>query len=103
MASTNTALDPEAQTRYTVVLLRDHGEATYTVLVPALPGCVTVGDTVEEALANAREAIAGHVAALGDLGEDVPDEPAETVVATVTVAVGDPAAARPEPAPAAAG
>ncbi|MDQ3699476.1 MAG: type II toxin-antitoxin system HicB family antitoxin [Chloroflexota bacterium] len=89
--------------RYTVVLLRDAGETTYSVLVPALPACVTVGDTVEEALANAREAIAGHVAALHDLGEDVPDEPAETVVATVMVAVGDPAAAQPEPAPATVG
>jgi predicted RNase H-like HicB family nuclease len=95
--------DGQAQTQYTVVLLRDPGEATYTVLVPALPGCVTVGDTVDEALANAREAIAGHVAALRELGEDVPEEPAETVVATVAVAVGDPATSQPAPAPAVAG
>jgi antitoxin HicB len=83
----------DGRAQYTVVLLRDPGEATYTVLVPALPGCITVGDTVEEALANAREAIAGHVAALRDLGEAVPAEPADTVVATVTVAAGDPAPA----------
>ena len=32
-------------------------EGGYTVTVPALPGCVTEGDTREEALANIREAI----------------------------------------------
>ena len=36
----------------------------YVVRVPGLPGCFTQGETVEEALENAREAIAGHVAAL---------------------------------------
>lgn len=41
--------------------MRDPGEAISTVLAPALPGCVTVGDTVEEG--------PGHVAALRGLGE----------------------------------
>ena len=33
-------------------------EGGYTVYVPALPGCVSEGDTVEEARQNIREAIA---------------------------------------------
>ena len=32
-------------------------EGGYTVYVPSLPGCISEGDTVEEALANIREAI----------------------------------------------
>lgn len=79
---------------YTVVLFRDAGERTYTVLVPALPGCISVGDTIDEALANAREAIEGHLQAMQDVGEALPDEPEETFVAAVTVAV--PAAAEVE-------
>jgi predicted RNase H-like HicB family nuclease len=33
-------------------------EGGYTVYVPALPGCISEGDTLEEARANVREAIA---------------------------------------------
>ena len=33
-------------------------EGGYTVYVPALPGCVSEGDTLDEARANIREAIA---------------------------------------------
>ena len=45
----------------------------WVVTVPALPGCITQGDTEEEALRNAEEAIAGHVAALADIGAPIPD------------------------------
>lgn len=41
----------------------------YTVTVPALPGCVTEGDTYEQAIANAQEAIEGFVEALILAGE----------------------------------
>jgi hypothetical protein len=37
------------------------GEGGFTVVVPALPGCVTEGDSREEALANVREAIEGYL------------------------------------------
>jgi predicted RNase H-like HicB family nuclease len=39
------------------VVLEPSEEGGFTVLVPALPGCISEGDTVEEALANIREAI----------------------------------------------
>jgi len=39
------------------VVLKPSDEGGYTVYVPALPGCISEGDTVEEALANIREAI----------------------------------------------
>jgi predicted RNase H-like HicB family nuclease len=42
--------------KFTVVL-DPSDEGGYTVYVPSLPGCISEGDTIEEALANIREAI----------------------------------------------
>ena len=39
------------------VVLEPSDDGGYTVLVPALPGCISEGDTKEEALKNIREAI----------------------------------------------
>ena len=58
--------------RYTVVLERDEGG--YCVTVPALPGCVTFGATIAEALGNAKEAIECHLEALTSLGKRIPDD-----------------------------
>ena len=37
--------------------LHQEEEGGYTVIVPALPGCITFGETIEEALQMAKEAI----------------------------------------------
>ena len=39
------------------VILEPSDEGGYTVLVPSLPGCISEGDTREDALKNIREAI----------------------------------------------
>ena len=39
------------------VVLEPSEEGGYTVYVPSLPGCISEGDTREEALGNIREAI----------------------------------------------
>ena len=39
------------------VVLEASEEGGYTVYVPSLPGCISEGETEEEALANIREAI----------------------------------------------
>jgi len=39
------------------VILEPSEEGGYTVIVPSLPGCVSEGDSREEALKNVREAI----------------------------------------------
>lgn len=39
------------------ILLRKEPEGGYTVIVPSLPGCVTYGETIEEAIEMAKEAI----------------------------------------------
>ena len=71
--------------RYTVILTPDLQEGGYTVRVPALPGCNTQGDTREEAIANAREAIEGYLETLKELGRPIPEEQErpETVVIDV--------------------
>ncbi|MBM3476093.1 MAG: type II toxin-antitoxin system HicB family antitoxin, partial [Armatimonadetes bacterium] len=56
------------------VLLRREPEGSYTVLVPALPGCLTYGETIPEALRMAEEAIGCHVESLVLQGEPVPEE-----------------------------
>ena len=70
--------------RYTVILDYQDGEG-YAVSVPTLPGCVTQGATVEQALGRAREAIAGHIAALVDTGQPVPVETTPPSSAAVDV------------------
>jgi predicted RNase H-like HicB family nuclease len=39
------------------VILESSDEGGYTAYVPSLPGCISEGETVDEALANIREAV----------------------------------------------
>ena len=56
------------------ILFREEPEGGYTVIVPALPGCVTFGETVDEAIAMAREAVEVYIESLREKGEEVPAE-----------------------------
>jgi predicted RNase H-like HicB family nuclease len=71
--------------RYTVLLTPDPGLGGYSVSVPALPGCYTQGETVEEALNNARDAISLYLEDVIASGEPVPEEAAPPELATVEV------------------
>ena len=51
---------------YLIVI--ESGPKNYSAFSPDVPGCVTVGDTVEETLKNMREALQGHLE-----GGEVPD------------------------------
>ena len=56
------------------VVLRKSDEGGHTVFVPALPGCLSEGDTREAALANIREAIELWLEPVDDdreFGEDI--------------------------------
>ncbi|HVC35518.1 MAG TPA: type II toxin-antitoxin system HicB family antitoxin [Chloroflexota bacterium] len=59
---------------YTIILEPNPDECIYTVTVPALPGCITQGRTVEECIARAKEAIAAWIADAVAAGETVPEE-----------------------------
>ena len=56
------------------ILIEKNEEGSYTVTVPSLPGCITQGDTWDDAIANARETIAGYIEALRALGKPIPLE-----------------------------
>ena len=65
---------------YTIVLEPDLEEGGYTVTVPALPGCVTEGDTLEEAIEMARDAIRGYIESLKLAGDPIPEDVQTTKV-----------------------
>lgn len=62
-----------ASVRYTVILEPEEGGG-YHAFCPALRGCHTQGDTLEEALANIREAIQAYLESLKLDGEPIPVE-----------------------------
>ncbi|MBI3979569.1 MAG: type II toxin-antitoxin system HicB family antitoxin [Chloroflexi bacterium] len=64
----------QRQYKYTIILQPEPEEGGYSVSVPVLPGCHTQGDTLEEAIANAREAIQAYIESLEQDGEPVPEE-----------------------------
>jgi predicted RNase H-like HicB family nuclease len=47
-------------------VLEPSDEGGYTAYVPALPGCISEGDSVEEAMTNSREAIELYVEPIED-------------------------------------
>ena len=59
---------------YTIILHPDVEEGGYTVTVPALPGCTTQGETLEEAIAMAKDAIRLYIDTLIADGVPVPEE-----------------------------
>ena len=57
-----------------LINLEKNENGVYTITVPALPGCITQGDTWKEAVANAQEAILGYIETLKELGKPIPLE-----------------------------
>lgn len=70
--------------RYTVVY-EGAEEGGYVVTVPALPGEVTEGDTLEEALA--QDAIRGYLESLRRHGEEIPIEQGEAITERILVSL----------------
>jgi len=54
------------------IVLEPQEEGGYTVYVPALPGCVSQGETVEEAMDNVKEAIIVYLESLKERGINLP-------------------------------
>ncbi len=54
--------------------LHKEPEGGYTVTVPILPGCITYGENVDEAITMAREAIELYIEELRERGEEIPDD-----------------------------
>jgi predicted RNase H-like HicB family nuclease len=72
---------------FTVLIEPDRDEPhRYNVRVPALPGCRTYGESIDDALVNAREAVTGFVESLLADGLPIPIEEHPVIATTVVVA-----------------
>ena len=71
--------------QFTVVIEPD--EKGYHAFVPALPGCHSFGDSVEEAQANILEAMEVHVESMLEDGEPVPVERNPVFITRLSVPV----------------
>ncbi len=69
---------------FKVLLERDQEYGGYVVVCPSLQGCYSQGKTVEEALANVREAIELCLEEMESRGEQVPD-PNTVLIGSVLV------------------
>src|SRR3712207_4177362 len=58
-------------TGYIALVHKDEG-TSFGVSFPDVPGCISAGETLDEALANAAEALAGHLALMREDGEAEP-------------------------------
>jgi len=65
--------------RYRVLIQQDE-DGMYVAEVPSLPGCISQGETREEAVAHVREAIAAYLESLQERGEPIPPPITEEIV-----------------------
>jgi len=74
--------------QYTI-LLEPNREGGYTVTVPALPGCITEGDTFEAAITMARDVIQGYLISLIKHHEPIPTEEAPLITTSIEIKLPD--------------
>ncbi len=66
------------------IIVTPEKEGGFTVVVPALPGCVTYGKTLTEAKRMAGDAIYGYIQSLKKHGEQIPSDE-DTYVSSLDV------------------
>jgi len=70
-----------------LVYLEPLEEGGFMATVPALPGCVTWGDSKEQTLSRVAEAIQGYIVSLQKHGEEVPSGAEQAAIESVEVLV----------------
>ena len=65
-------------------VIYEKGDRNWGAIVPDLPGCVSIGDTLEEVQENVKEAIALYLEVLVERGENIPQP--QTQVGFVEIA-----------------
>ena len=65
------------------VVLEQEADGGFVATGPALPGCVSQGDSRDEAIANVREAIAAYIEDCRESGEAVPTDGGQEIVEDV--------------------
>lgn len=73
--------------QYTAVFEPDIKEGGFTVTIPTLPGCISEGDTFEEALNNIQEAASLYLDVMRINRREIPTEEKGVVIAPVEVTV----------------
>ncbi len=68
------------------VLLKKEPEGGYTATVPSLPGCITYGESIEEATNMVKEAIELYLESLKAHNEEIPNDEG-TLEYTLTVGI----------------
>jgi len=71
--------------QYTAVFEPDKEVGGYTATIPALPGCISEGDTFEEALENIREAAELYLEVMRERQQEIWKEESGVVIAPVQV------------------
>jgi predicted RNase H-like HicB family nuclease len=66
-----------------VILYPDREDGGWVAEVPSLPGCVSQGETRDEAMANVREAIEAWIEAAKSLGREIPPATTDVEIAMV--------------------
>lgn len=69
------------------VVLEKESEGGFSVFVPSLPGCATQGETMEEAIANIKEALELYIQSLKEDGLPIPSSDVDIIVRDVEVSV----------------
>jgi len=67
-----------------IAILRKEPDSDFGVMFPDFPGCITVGETLQQAHERAVEALAFHIEGMREDGEPIPDPSALDAV------LGDP-------------
>ncbi|MEA2552231.1 MAG: hypothetical protein QOJ65_407 [Fimbriimonadaceae bacterium] len=66
-------------------VIYEEGDTNWGAIVPDLPGCVSIGNTLDEVKANVKEAIELYIEELKARGENVP-EPRHSVGSVIVAA-----------------
>ncbi len=67
------------------VIFEEQEVGGYTATVPSLPGCISEGDTFEEAKINIAEAITAYLESLAIDGEEIPNPDMNIFIGKITV------------------
>ena len=69
------------------VIFEPAEEGGFIIYVPALPGCHTQGETLDEAYRMTQDAILGYIKTLRELKEEIPQEVGNSIIAKIPVKV----------------
>mgnify|MGYP000110479832 CR=1 FL=1 len=65
------------------VIITPDEDGIYTIEVPTLPGCISEGSTIDEAIANIKEAIELYIDVLKEDGKPIPEDRLDLMLVVV--------------------